>query len=87
VNAAREAVANAARHAGVGEISVYAEAGEGSMTAFIRDRGRGFHPEQIPADRKGIAESIRGRMSRHGGTAAIRSEPGHGTEVVLKWQA
>jgi len=30
-----------------------------------------------------VAESIRGRVARHGGKAAIRSTPGEGTEVSL----
>jgi signal transduction histidine kinase len=50
---------------------------------FVRDRGAGFDSEAIAGDRKGIAESIRGRMQRHGGTAVIRSVPGEGTEVEL----
>jgi signal transduction histidine kinase len=49
----------------------------------VRDRGRGFDPGGVPTDRGGIAESITGRMQRHGGVAVIRSRPGHGTEVEL----
>ena len=37
----------------------------------------------VAADRRGIAESIRGRMERVGGTARITSRPGFGTEVHL----
>jgi signal transduction histidine kinase len=50
---------------------------------FVRDRGAGFDPEAIAEDRRGIAESIHGRMQRHGGTAVVRSVPGEGTEVEL----
>jgi signal transduction histidine kinase len=49
----------------------------------VRDRGRGFDPESVPADRKGLAESIRARVARHGGSATVRSAPGEGTEVSL----
>jgi signal transduction histidine kinase len=83
VAAAREAMVNAAKHAGVGEVSVYAEIENGTAAVFVRDRGRGFDPEAVGADRRGLAQSIRGRMDRHGGTAAVRSAPGSGTEVVL----
>jgi signal transduction histidine kinase len=50
---------------------------------FVRDRGRGFDPQAVPADRKGLAESIHARISRHGGSATVRSVPGEGTEVSL----
>jgi signal transduction histidine kinase len=83
VAAAREAMVNAAKHAGVAEISVYAEIENGTASVFVRDRGKGFDPDAVGADRRGLAQSIRGRMDRHGGTAAVRSAPGAGTEVVL----
>ena len=53
------------------------------VSVFVRDRGKGFDPETVPADRKGLAESVRARMARRGGNAAIRSTPGEGTEVSL----
>ncbi len=84
VKAGREASVNAARHAGVEEFSVYAEAGDETAKLYVRDRGSGFDPEAVPEDRKGIAESIRRRMERHGGRATIRSSPEGGTEVVLE---
>ena len=83
VAAAREAMVNAAKHAGVAEISVYAEIEGGTASVFVRDRGAGFDPAAVGADRRGLAESIRGRMDRHGGTATVRSAPGEGTEVEL----
>ena len=50
---------------------------------FVRDRGVGFDRAAVPADRRGLAESIEGRMRRSGGTAAVTSSPGAGTEVEL----
>ncbi|KZE89219.1 hypothetical protein AVP41_02011 [Microbacterium sp. TNHR37B] len=81
--AAREAMLNAARHAG-GEISVYIEGAATSVDVFVRDRGSGFDPEAVPADRWGVRESIVGRMRRIGGTATIRPGAGGGTEVHLR---
>ena len=78
VAAAREAMVNAAKHAEVEEISVYAEVEDGTVSVFVRDRGVGFDPGAVGADRRGLAESIRGRMERHGGTATVRSQPGRG---------
>jgi signal transduction histidine kinase len=83
VQAAREAIVNAAKHAGVEEVSVYAEVEPTAVTVFVRDRGKGFDPDVVPADRHGLADSIRGRMTRHGGTCKVRTAPGEGTEVQL----
>lgn len=83
VAAAREAMVNAAKHAQVDEISVYAEVEEGTASVFVRDRGVGFDQKDVGTDRRGLVESIRGRMERHGGTASVRSRPGEGTEVEL----
>jgi len=86
VAALREAAVNAAKHSGEPEVSVYVEvdAGDGFIEAYVRDRGKGFDPKSVYGDRRGIAESIIGRMARHGGTAKIRSAPGEGTEVTLR---
>ena len=83
VQAAREAIVNAAKHAGVEEVSVFAEVEPTSVTVFVRDRGKGFDPDLVPDDRHGLADSIRGRMTRHGGTCKVRTAPGEGTEVQL----
>jgi len=82
VAAAREAMLNAAKFAG-GEVAVYAEAQNGHTHVFVRDRGPGFDECAIPPDRRGVRESIIGRMQRHGGTARVTSSPGAGTEVEL----
>ena len=81
--AAREAIVNAAKFAGAERIDVYAEASDGRAEVFVRDRGAGFDVEAVPADRRGVRESIVGRMERHGGHAHVRSTPGEGTEVEL----
>jgi signal transduction histidine kinase/phage shock protein PspC (stress-responsive transcriptional regulator) len=84
VDAAGEAAANAARHAAAKAVSVYVEVEQDQISAFVRDEGKGFDPDAVPADRRGIAESIVGRMRRHGGSAVITSEPGEGTEVAMQ---
>ena len=83
VQASREAMVNAAKHAGVTEVSVYAEVEPGQVHVFIRDRGTGFDPAAVADDRHGLADSVRGRMERHGGTVTLRTAPGEGTEVQL----
>ncbi len=84
VRAAREAMVNAAKHAGSDTIDVYAEVGEDLVEVFVRDRGRGFDTTTVGVDRMGVTGSIIDRMARHGGRAAIRSRIGDGTEVRLE---
>jgi signal transduction histidine kinase/phage shock protein PspC (stress-responsive transcriptional regulator) len=81
--AAREAILNAAKFAGAGRIDVYGEVSAERAEVFVRDRGAGFDPDAVPPDRRGVRESIVGRMQRHGGSAEVRSQPGGGTEVEL----
>jgi signal transduction histidine kinase len=83
LGAAREAMLNAARHAG-GTVSVYLESSPAAVELTIADRGPGFTLDDIPSDRMGVRESILGRMRRIGGTADLSRGPGGtGTEVRL----
>lgn len=84
VRAAREAMVNAARHAGVERIDVYAEVDDDQVSVYVRDRGVGFDPAGIDSDRMGVRGSIVERVKRAGGRAIIRSSPGEGTEVRLE---
>ena len=81
--AAKEAVVNAAKHSGAGTVSLYSEVTAGSVTVYVRDRGTGFDPGSVPADRRGLRDSVIGRLTRLNGTATVRSAPGEGTEVEL----
>jgi signal transduction histidine kinase/phage shock protein PspC (stress-responsive transcriptional regulator) len=83
VAATREALSNAAKHAGTPRVDVYAEIGDAAVDVFVRDRGRGFDPEATPEDRYGVRHSIIDRMQRHGGSAEIKTTIGEGTEVRL----
>jgi signal transduction histidine kinase len=83
VAATREALVNAARHAKVGTVSLYAEVEEDTLSVYVRDRGVGFDMSNMDDDRHGVRGSIIGRMQRHGGRAQVRSAPGEGTEVEL----
>lgn len=81
--AAREATVNAAKWSGAKVVSLFAEVEPTEVSVFVRDRGHGFDPKGVPDDRKGLAESIRARMTRHGGSATVKSALGEGTEVAL----
>jgi signal transduction histidine kinase len=84
VAATREALTNAAKFAADGgPVRLYAEIDDRAARVYVDDRGPGFDPERVPADRRGVRESIIGRMERNGGRAEIRSGS-EGTEVVLE---
>ncbi|WP_406400192.1 PspC domain-containing protein [Streptomyces sp. NBC_00879] len=87
MQAAREAMVNAAKYGGEGgAVQVYAEVEGRTVFVSVRDRGPGFDPDSVPQDRMGVRESIIGRMQRNGGTARLRSVPGGGTEVELEME-
>jgi signal transduction histidine kinase len=82
-----EALRNVERHAGTGQAEVTVTGGAGWAVVEITDRGRGFDPAATPPSRRGIRESITGRMLAAGGQAAIASRPGAGTTVTVSWPA
>jgi signal transduction histidine kinase len=84
VEAAGEAMHNAAKHSGATVVSVYLEVEDDVVRVYVRDEGKGFLPSSVPGHRRGIAESIRGRMERYGGVAVVDSLVGEGTEVRLE---
>ncbi len=84
LQAAREAMVNAAKYAGETSLSVYAEVAGDDVAIFVRDRGKGFDLDAVPEDRMGVRESIIGRMERNGGKVSIRTAPREGTEVRLE---
>jgi signal transduction histidine kinase len=81
--ATREALVNAAKHSGTTAADLYTEVTPERVSVFVRDRGAGFDPAAVPPDRRGLRDSVTGRLSRLGGTADVRSAPGEGTEVEL----
>ena len=81
--ATSEAIINAAKHADPSQVTVCVDSGaDGGVVVTITDDGRGFDVDSTTPG-AGMARSIRGRVSEVGGTAAIRSRPGLGTEVRL----
>jgi len=89
-HAVREALANVASHAGTGEawveVSLTAPAsGPGGVLVTVRDQGAGFDPRRVDPTRLGLRRSIVERIADWGGRASVRSAPGEGTEVSLRW--
>ncbi|MGW4246814.1 ATP-binding protein [Nocardia sp. NPDC004722] len=83
LGASREALVNAAKHAGVPTIDLYAEVEPHQVSVFVRDRGKGFDPDTVSKDRQGVSKSIHGRIERRGGHVELKSKPGSGTEVRI----
>ena len=81
--ATREALVNAAKHSGATAADLYTEVTPQRVSVYVRDRGKGFDPAEVPDDRRGLRDSVNGRLTRLGGTAVVRSAPGEGTEVEL----
>jgi signal transduction histidine kinase len=81
--ATREALVNAAKHSGATAADLYTEVTPDRVSVYVRDRGKGFDPATVPDDRRGLRDSVSGRLTRIGGTAVVRSAPGEGTEVEL----
>ncbi|MGO4423792.1 sensor histidine kinase, partial [Streptomyces sp. MCAF7] len=87
LQAAREAMVNAAKYGGDGgAVQVFAEVEGATVFISVRDRGPGFDLDAVPEDRMGVRESIIGRMRRNGGTARLRSAPDGGTVVELEME-
>jgi signal transduction histidine kinase len=82
-----EALRNVERHAGTGQAEVTVTGGAGWAVVKVTDHGRGFDPAATPPSRRGIRESITGRMLAAGGRAEIASRPGAGTTVTVSWPA
>jgi two-component sensor histidine kinase len=82
-----EALRNVEQHAGTGKAEVNVTGDAGWAIVKITDHGRGFDPAAVPPSRRGISESITGRMLAVGGGAAIASRPGAGTTVTVSWPA
>ncbi|WP_166997815.1 sensor histidine kinase [Paramicrobacterium fandaimingii] len=94
--AAVQAMVNSAEHAGgpagagaAAQVSRRVVVSNTRTTATIEviDDGVGFDPAAVPTDRLGVRVSIVERMTAVGGDAQVRSAPGAGAVVVLRWSA
>lgn len=81
----REAATNVSRHAGVEEAELTAAAQEHGVVVELTDQGRGFAPDAVPDRRRGVSDSILGRMYAVGGSASVASRLGAGTRVSWRW--
>jgi signal transduction histidine kinase len=78
-----ECVANV-RHADVQHLDLMASVTADALVLVVVDEGRGFDQARIPADRLGLRASVQERLAAVGGSAAIWTQPGQGTSVMLR---
>jgi len=82
-DATTEALTNVRKHANTDRVVLRVTSEVGGMRITVQDFGSGFDPALRSGF--GTSESITRRMVEVGGSAAIHSEPGIGTEVILRW--
>lgn len=79
----QEALTNAGRHSQNHHAAVQLSQEEDMLRIEIRDRGVGFDPQKVPADRFGL-RGITERARMFGGDATIESTPGEGTVIRVQ---
>lgn len=84
-DATHEAVANASRHSHADTVTVEFDGDQSHARVVVRDEGIGFAPDTVPSTRRGLRDSVVGRMESIGGRVTIESAPGRGTVVRLTW--
>ena len=85
--AVRQALDNVVKHAGATRAAVFAEEDARAVVVTVRDAGRGFTYDErrlLAEGKIGLAKSVKGRVEQLGGTMAVTSRPGAGTEVELR---
>ena len=80
----QEALNNILKHARASAVEIFLKHEEGSIELNIRDDGRGFDPEQIPSGHYGLS-IMHERAEGVGAQLSITSQPGHGTELSIRW--
>lgn len=83
IAATSEAIVNAAKHAQVQRIDVFADIKADAISIWVRDEGVGFDPKSIESSRQGVRNSIIGRLERLHGHVEIDSQLGGGTEIEI----
>ena len=80
----QEALNNIAKHAAAGTVEIDLEHRETALEVIIRDDGQGFDPEQTASGHYGLS-MMRERAEGVGAQLSIMSQPGHGTELMIRW--
>jgi PAS domain S-box-containing protein len=82
----QEGLSNIAKHSGANQVDIQLKCKLGTVELSIRDDGRGFDPDHTPPGHYGL-KMMRERAIDIGATLSIASQPGNGTEIVIRWAA
>ena len=80
----QEALNNVAKHAKATHVEVNLKQDGALIELSIRDDGQGFDMKQTFSGHYGLG-MMRERAEAAGSTLSIISEPGHGTELIIRW--
>ena len=80
----QEALNNIAKHAKASLVEIDLMHEDPAIELHIRDDGLGFDPEQTMAGHYGLS-MMRERAEAVGAQFSIISQPGHSTELILRW--
>jgi signal transduction histidine kinase/ligand-binding sensor domain-containing protein len=80
----KETLNNIARHAHAAQVSLRIAATDDRIDVTIEDNGQGFNPASTNGSGDGL-HNMRQRMEEIGGHLQIKSEPGKGTRVFLRY--
>jgi two-component system nitrate/nitrite sensor histidine kinase NarX len=80
----QEAFNNIARHARASQVAIHLQYESDTVELHIRDDGQGFKPEQVPSGHYGLS-MMRERAEAAGVLLSVSSQPGHGTEIFMRW--
>jgi signal transduction histidine kinase len=82
----QEGLNNIAKHAKATrvEIRLQYDAETAAVELHVRDNGRGFDPEHVPSGHYGLS-MMRERAEAAGALLSVTSQPGHGTELTIRW--
>jgi len=80
----QEGLNNIAKHSGASRVDIQLQFEIGAVELRIRDDGCGFDPKQALAGHYGLS-MMHERATGVGATLSITSQPGHGTEIVIRW--
>jgi signal transduction histidine kinase len=80
----QEVLNNVAKHAGASKVEIYLKHEGANIELSIRDDGQGFDPERTSSGHYGL-RMMRERAEAVGARLSVTSQPGHGTELTIRW--
>jgi two-component system nitrate/nitrite sensor histidine kinase NarX len=80
----QEALNNVAKHGGASKVDIKLEHEGTEMKLRIRDDGQGFDPGQAAPGHYGL-NRMGERAESVGASLSVTSQPGHGTELTIRW--